>query len=242
MSAEDAIIGSIITAVIAFPLGIYTQRWNIKRSTIESTKERVYSPLFDEIDEVLSKLKQSEPPFTGLTGWSKVTKELHLGYLIQPPDLYEKLEKFYDTTMNGVTSGILAIRGVFNDRIKRDLDIRVPGAPITGYNPESNIQQVALGISSYLLKGEIPFWQFPSYEGFYDNLLSNSFSNLPKSFQEYFDFWKEKWKQDDVVAKYDALLKRAISEAETLRKLLGLKIGRVRRKLVVVPARQASKN
>ncbi len=195
----------------------------------EDTKERVYSPLFDEIEKLLPSLKKNDPFFYGVQQWTKVTDELHLGYLIKPTKLHDALVKFYGETLPGVTSQIIGTRTAYGELVKQDLmgkmtaaaaDINT-GTPIT----IPAINEVSKGVGWHLYRGEVWFGDVPQFSANYDRLKPYS-KGLPATFLDYFSWWKDKSKDDKALVDYRNILKQAIDEAESLRKLLAKKLER----------------
>ncbi len=96
MALEDSLIGVLVGWLLGLASSVYFQDRSIKQQRHETTKERVYSPLYDEIEESLDRLKESGSIV--FSQWIRITSQDHLGYLIEPPELYERLRKFYGET------------------------------------------------------------------------------------------------------------------------------------------------
>src|SRR5438093_7254713 len=92
MALDDTLVGVIAGWILATLSSLYFQDRSLKRHRHETTKERVYSPLYDEIEESLDRLEQHLPLTT--TQWIRITSQDHLGYLIEPAELYDKLREF----------------------------------------------------------------------------------------------------------------------------------------------------
>jgi len=227
LALEDTVIGSLIGVVGGFLLGLYTQNWNIKRSTHESTKERVYSPLFDEIEESLERLKQNNPLTT--SQWLKITRELHLSYLIEPAKLYEKLRKFYDETDHNLSRQIQGCSTVYHDFVKQDLMEKVTSAAaiVKDETPTTlnAIEEVSRGVGYCLHKSALWFGDLPHFNHEYDRLKPYA-TGLEATFQEYFDAWRKKSHDDKEMVDYRRIHLHATNEATDLRKLLAKKLGK----------------
>jgi hypothetical protein len=228
MALEDAVVGSLVGVVGGFLLGLYAQNWNIKRNRHESTKERVYSPLFDEIEGILKGLKKNDPEWYPHQ-WSKITVEQHLSYLIEPPKLYESLRKFYDETFSNVINQIVGSRKAYGELVKEDLMAKVTSAAasIDTGAPKTlpAINEVSTGVGSTLFKGEVWFGDLPRYNQNYDSLKTHS-SQLPATFQEYFDWWKDKSRDDKIMVDYRRFREQTLREATDLRKSLAKKLAK----------------
>jgi hypothetical protein len=180
MALEEAVIGSLVGVVGGFLLGFFSQNWNIKRNRHEMTKERVHSPLFDEVEEILEQLKQNDVPWT-TNQWFKITREQHLSYLVEPAELDKRVRKFYDETISSLTTQVTGSRNVYGELVKRDLMTKVTQ---TGTPPAIN--EVTKGVGWNMYKGEVWFGDSPNFNQNYNSLVPHS-SQLPATFQEYFD-------------------------------------------------------
>src|SRR2546426_3081118 len=224
LALEDSLIG-LIGVFIGWLLGlgssVYFQGRSIKRQRHETTKERVYSPLYDEIEESLDRLKESGSIV--FSQWIRVTSQDHLGYLIEPPELYERLRKFYGETDRNLSSAIELCRTTFVEAVKYDLMSRLtPVDTITtiGQSTLQAIGDVATGVGANLVRG----YGFPGDIHTFSlrfESLKPYVKDLTGTFPEYFDMWKKKVENDEMMIGYRSCHEQAVSEAQVLREMLG---------------------
>src|SRR2546422_6230062 len=227
MTVEETVVGSLVGVVGGFLLGLYTQNWNMKRSTRESNKGRGYSPLFDEIEDVLEKLSQNDPPWS-LVEWPKIKDQQHLSYLIEPSALYDKVRNFYDQTLSNLVQQIIGSRKVYEEFVRQDLTAKIESASASSVTGEAltipAIKEVASGVGWNLFKGSVWIGDLPNLNHNYD-ILKRGSCELKGAFQEYFDFWVARSKDDKVLVDYRRMRDNATEEAKILRKDLAKTLG-----------------
>ncbi len=224
LALEDSLIG-LIGVFIGWLLGlgssVYFQERSIKRQRHETTKERVYSPLYDEIEESLDRLKEGQS--ATMSQWIRITTQDHLGYLIEPPELYDKLRNFYTETDRNLSSAIELCRTTFVEAVKYDLMSRltpVDTNTTTGQATLQAIGDVATGVGANLVRGYV----FPGDIHTFSLRLESLkpyVKGLTGTFPEYFDMWKKKVENDDTLISYRRIHEQAVSEATELREMLG---------------------
>lgn len=228
MALDDTLIGVVAGWILATLSSLYFQDRSVKRHRHESTKERVYSPIFDDLEDILKGLRANNPEWFPAQ-WSRITREQHLSYLIEPAGLYENLRKFYDETFPNLITQIVGSRKAYEELVREDLMSKVTSAAasIDTGTPKTlpAINEVSTGVGWVLFKGEVWFGDLPKLNQNYDTLKPYS-SQLPAKFQEYFDWWKTESQEDEIMVHYRQLRDQAKTEADELKRSLAKKLGK----------------
>jgi hypothetical protein len=221
LALEDSVIGVLVGWLLGLASSIYFQDRSIKQQRHETTKERVYSPLYDEIEETLDRLKENQSIV--YSQWIRITSQDHLGYLIEPPELYDKLRKLYTETDRNLSSGIELCRTTYVEQVKNDLMSRLPAVGTSPVPIETTLQaisDVATGVGANLVRGYVFPGDIHTFSTRFES-LKPYVKDLTGTFQEYFGVWKKKVENDEMMIGYRSCHEQAVSEAKVLREMLG---------------------
>ena len=221
MALEDSLIGVLVGWLLGLASSVYFQDRSIKQQRHETTKERVCSPLYDEIEESLDRLKESGSSV--FSQWIRITSQDHLGYLIEPPELYERLRKFYGETDRNLSSAIELCRTTFVEAVKYDLMSRLTPVDTNTTIGQSTLQaigDVATGVGANLVRGYVFPGDIHTFSLRFES-LKPYVKDLTGTFPEYFDMWKKKVENDEMMIGYRSCHEQAVSEAQVLREMLG---------------------
>ena len=220
MALEDSLIGVLVGWLLGLASSVYFQDRSIKQQRHETTKERVYSPLYDETEESLDRLKENGSIV--FSQWIRITSQDHLGYLIEPPELYERLRKFYGETDRNLSSAIELCRTTFVEAVKYDLMSRLTPVDTNTTIGQSTLQaigDVATSVGANLVRGYVFPGDIHTFSLRFES-LKPYVKDLTGTFPEYFDVWKKKVENDEMMIGYRSCHEQAVSEAQVLREML----------------------
>ena len=140
-----------IGALLAYLVTILTQKSAIERAREDERNERVYSPLYDELEEALQTLDKWEyrPPNKE---WARIRKVEHLTYMV-PKGLRDRLTQLYDTQYEQYDATVRDCNKRMEEFVRSELMSRLVGA-YSSYPYPADISNV-IGIGYDILGGKL---------------------------------------------------------------------------------------
>jgi uncharacterized membrane protein YjjB (DUF3815 family) len=217
MSLVETLVGVAVGSFLGFGFSLVVQNRILNLQKLEMLKQRVYSPLYDEVTEAIQRtVKGARPP---TDEWDRVFKTEHLSYLIDEETL-QHLKGFYGATSDTLNSSTSACTNHYSELVLTDLYERLS----TTSNDTARTISQFVGFSLHV--GIIPEQTIHYHSRPYNELRAVSpVRFIHETLAEYFQWWKEKAKSDKEIVEYLAARSRALREAEALREMLGAKLG-----------------
>ncbi len=97
MSLVETLVRVAVGSVLGFQSSLGAQNFLLRRQQSEADKERIYSPLYDEIAGGLELLEKHDSLQT--PEWDRISKQDHLTYRIGDAVLQKDLRQFYGPTL-----------------------------------------------------------------------------------------------------------------------------------------------
>jgi hypothetical protein len=221
VSLVETIVGVAAGSVLGLASSLVAQNYLLKRQKSEDTKERVYSPLYDEITAALEQLEEHDSPQT--PEWDRISKQEHLTYRISDAALQNDLRRFHGPTRDLFNMKEGLCTSFYPVLVAADLNARL-GKSAT-LDTMSDIQTVSQAIGWNLQRGLIPPHLLPSASASYEKIRM-----LPPRFDhdnliDYFQWWKDKTASQRQMIEYREARDRALQEAASLKERLGKRLG-----------------
>jgi len=222
LSIEETLVAVALGSALTLGSSILAQDLLLKRQKAENTKERVYSPLYDEVSDGIDQLEQGDCPASSQE-WDRISSHEHLTYLVSDRNLQSDLRKYYREILNNLTQAISTCTNYYPALVTEDLVART-GIAATN----SEVQQMSQAVGWSLHRGKLREHQVAYHSAGYEKLKSSSpqaKAGLTPNFVDYLAFWKEKTRNDPQIVEYRKSLERALLEGRSLRDRVGRKLG-----------------
>ncbi len=222
MTLEETLVGVVIGSVLAYGSSIAAQNYLLKRQQSEDTKQRVYSPLYDEIMEAMGFLAQGDD-LVSTKEWHRISKEEHLVYRIDDIKLQADLRKFYGFTLAKVREKVSVCTNFYPPLVVADLNQRLNGQATQ--TSMADVQDVAKAVGWNLQRNLVPPHQIPSASAAYERLRVLSPNFEIDNFLDYFLWWKDKTAKQRQILEYIEAKVIAVEAAESLRRQIQSRLG-----------------
>ena len=223
MSLVETLAGVAVGSVLGFVGSVLSQDLLSRRQKMDEVRERVYSPLYDEINDHIEQLEE-HGDVPSAAEWSRISKQEHLTYLINDNQLQQDLRKFYDQTLTIYTKRKNSCTSRYPALITADLQERLRKVNhIVQQQEVSDTSQVSQGVG-WNLHGSWTPMHVEAYSSSYERLRS-IVPFKPEKLDEYFEWWAKKTRDDKEIKEYRDAREQAIDEAKSLRDRLADKLG-----------------